>query len=160
MYKRQVLDGVEALAGELDIINDSGEGLTVLIRVPQKMFVVQSLVFGEGDSLHAIPVNYVVNIISYNGETSEIRYQNRNWVLTSVEQLMGVPAIVTQTDAIERCALVSVGDDCVAIPLPNLDGYRELLVQPLGAQLQSLERYVGGALLSDCLLYTSPSPRD
>ena len=162
-----VLDGVEALAGELELINDRGEGLTIRLRVPQQMVVVQTLVFGGGVSLHAIPVNYVTHLVPYNSQPDElnhdqpddhcvglsepktIQYQNQSWTLTTVEQLMGVQAAVTQTEAAEQCALVAVNGEYIAIPLPALDGYKELLVQPLGAQLQSLERYVGGALLSD-----------
>jgi len=144
-----VLDGVEALGGELDLINEPGEGLNVRLRVPQKMVVMQSLVFGEGVSLHAIPINYVTNVVDYDGESDEIEDQNQSWTVSSVEQLMGVPVSPSQTEVAERCALVTVSDECIAIPLPALDGYRELLVQPLGAQLESLERYVGGALLSD-----------
>jgi len=45
--------------------------------------------------------------------------------------------------------LVAVAGERIAIPLPALSGYKELLLQPLGVQLRSLERYVGGALLSD-----------
>ena len=144
-----VLDGVEALAGELELINDPGEGLTVRLRVPQKMLVAQSLVFGQGASLHAIPVNYISHVVVYNGEADEVRFQNQSWVVTSVEQLMGVPDVGAQAEPAERCALITVSGECVAVPLPALVGYKELLVQPLGAQLKSLERYVGGALLSD-----------
>lgn len=144
-----VLDGVEALGGELNLSNDPGEGLTVRLRVPQKMVVMQSLVFGEGASLHAIPVNYVTNVVDYNDEADHIEYEHQVWTVTTVEQLMGLSIATSQADGAERCALITVSGECIAVPLPALDGYKELLVQPLGAQLQSLERYVGGALLSD-----------
>lgn len=141
-----VLDGVEALGGEMELLNDPGEGLTVRLRVPQPMLVARSLVFGSGEGVHAIPVSYVSAVINYDNEAAHVEHQNLNWNVCSIQQLMGV---VGMSEPAERCALVTVNSERLAIPIPNLEGYKELIVQPLGAQLQSLERYVGGAVLSD-----------
>ncbi len=141
-----VLDGVEALGGGLELINDPGEGLTVRIRIPQQMVIAQCLVFGQGNALHAIPVNFITSIVDCAESATTLQYQEQEWTVFTVEQLMGVAAINEPAD---RCALVTMGGECIAIPVPGLDGYKELIVQPLGVQLQSLERYVGGAVLSD-----------
>jgi len=141
-----VLDGVEALGGELELINEPGEGLTVRLRVPQQMVVAQSLVFGVGNALHAIPVDYVSSVVDYDGKSEVLEHQGQRWAVCTAEQLMGVSEVGVAAD---RCALLNIGGENLAMPVPELDGYRELIVQSLGAQLQSLERYAGGAVLAD-----------
>jgi len=64
----------------------------------------------------------------------------------TLEQLFGVAH--AQTVA-KRAVLLTVGNNRVAMPVPHLDGYRELVVQELGAQMLSLDRYVGGSVLAD-----------
>jgi len=150
-----VLDGVEALSGELTLTNDPGEGFTVSMRIPQPMVVAKSLVFGEGALLHAIPVGYIAHVVPFdeNQQRVQQRAQQRvqhaqqSWPVCSIEQLIGVPS--SGSTAATRCVLVNVGGENLAIPVPSLLGYRELIVQPVGVQLQSLERYIGGAVLPD-----------
>ncbi len=142
-----VLDGIEALSGELEVLNDPGEGLTVRMRIPQPMVVAKSLVFGEGALLHAIPVGYIAHVLPMGDSVDVIQHDNQAWPVCTIEQLMGGSA-PTQSSA-DRCALIKVRGENLAIPVPSLSGYQELIVQPLGSQMQSLERYVGGAVLSD-----------
>ncbi len=141
-----VLDGVQALGGETELLNDPGEGLTVRLRVPQPMLVARSLVFGRGVAMHAIPINYVSAVVDYANEATQIQHNEQTWTVCSVEQLIGVTELA---ESAQRCALVTSNSERLAIPVPHLEGYKELIVQPLGAQLHSLERYVGGAVLSD-----------
>jgi len=138
---------VEALSGELAFINDPGEGLTARLRVPQPMVVAKSLVFGEGAMLHAIPVGFIKHVVPFDETLSVIQHSNQDWPVSTVEQLIGVSS--PEADSATRCVLIKVSGENLAIPAPSLAGYKELIVQPLGSQLQSLERYVGGAVLSD-----------
>lgn len=142
-----VLDGVEALSGELAFINDPGEGLTVRLRIPQPMVVAKSLVFGDGALLHAIPVGYIACVVPFDEAVKVVQHAEQSWPVCTVEQLIGVSS--AESNAATRCVLVKIGGENLAIPVPSLEGYKELIVQPLSAQLQSLERYVGGAVLSD-----------
>lgn len=141
-----VLDGVEALGGNLELINDPGEGLTVCLRIPQRVVVARSLVFGAFPGLHALPLNDIHAVIDFDDATDTVTHNGQDWPVLSVETLMGV---ATQKTVAERCALINMNGDRFAIPLPDLQDVKELIVQPLGAQLQSLGRYVGGAVLSD-----------
>jgi len=122
--------------------------LTVRLRIPQHMVVAQSLVFGAGPVLTAIPVDYVKSVVDFDGTSDDIEHQGQTWRLCSLETLLG-GAAAADTPTATRCALLSVGGECLAMPVPELDGYRELIVQDLGAQLHSLERYLGGAVLAD-----------
>jgi len=141
-----VLDGVEALSGELTLINDPGEGLTVRLRVPQQTVVTQSLVFGEGITLHAIPVNYVSAVVDFVAHADVVHHNDQEWPVCTLEQLFNVGHSRTVAT---RTVLLTVGTARLAMPVPHLDGYRELVVQELGPQLMSLDRYVGGAVLAD-----------
>lgn len=141
-----VLDGVEALGGNLELINDPGEGLTVCLRIPQLMVVARSLVFGSSPALHALPLNDIQAVIDFDDAADKVVHNDQEWPVLSVETLMGVAA---QKIVAERCALINMNGDRFAIPLPKLQDVKELIVQPLGTQLTSLGRYVGGAVLSD-----------
>jgi len=52
--------------------------------------VTQSLVFGDGMTLHALPVNYVSAVVDYDGHSELLFHQEQEWPVCTLEQLFEV----------------------------------------------------------------------
>ena len=123
---------VERAGGRLHV-GARDVGTRFELRVPQRVPVQQVLLLRAGVDV-ALPVN-CVREVREAGAVPPV----------SLAALLGEPSPGPSTHAV----LLERGGRTRAVGVEAVEGYRELVVQPLGAQLGSLGRFTGGSALAD-----------
>ena len=128
---------VERAGGRLRVgARDAGARFE--LRVPQRVPVQQVLLVRAGGIDVAVPVNCVREVRALGAGAGPERPP-------ALAALLGEPAPGSSTHVV----LLERDGRTRPIGVEGIEGYRELVVQPLGAQLGSLELFTGGSALAD-----------
>ena len=142
------------LDGRLHIGTRTGAGTTVTCRLRQRIVVNQVVLVSAARRLYALPVGAVQRVGTEEGGAG------RGSVRHSLLTLLGAAAVPAsrgegETDDTGAYAdgsaelAVEVDGRASVLEVDRVLGYRELLVQPLGPQLATLQCYAGGSVLPD-----------
>lgn len=137
----------EQLGGRVLLSTEAGSGTIVTLRLPQRMVINQVVLVDCQGLLYAIPVGYVVSVLvegSENVSPDEFATATIDSLLASSsqqgQQISGGPMATV---------LVKVRGRQLAVKVDQVIGYRELVTQPLGPQISSLNQFIGGSVLPD-----------
>lgn len=145
---RQVCD---ELGGSLQLSTDSGIGTTFTLRLPQKIRVNQVVLVEHESRCYAIPVNFVHTVSDEQVDTAgaDIQYDNEDYSCCSLDAVLNRDLSSAAGTTSRQAVLVGVHEQRIALLVDKVIGYREIIAQPLGGQLSTLKRYIGGAVLAD-----------
>lgn len=143
-----VQTAVEQLKGRLLIQSPEDAGMQITMRIPQPMVVKQVVLVRDGGRFYGIPVVHVKSVRLaepdlMSGSVKCLEETQR----VSIRQLLGEAERRASRNGITSCVVVSVLERSLQIEIDEIIGYRELVTQPLGAQLASLKRFSDGSVL-------------
>jgi len=158
-----VQQAVEELGGALSIGTQSGRGTSITLRLPQQVVVNQVVLVQQGDTQYALPVNFVHEVQTgqqHDNATEEqhaSRFNGNTYAHETLANLLGTTADSRSTPRSasapltteESRVLVAANTRRLAIVVDRVLGYREIIAQPLGPQLATLQSYSGGSVLAD-----------
>jgi two-component system chemotaxis sensor kinase CheA len=149
---------VENVGGALDIDSVLGRGTTVHLRLPMSLGITQVLTMAVGDRWYAVPHEQIVDLLrvetaDFGGYVeatcagSVLRWRDSVLPLVDLADLLGVQA--SSGDGAVHLAVLVARNGLVAIRADRFGDIEEVVVRPLGPQLDSLELYGGAAVLAD-----------
>ena len=145
---------VEGLRGRVGLVSEAGKGTTFTLSVPVSLTRIRSVLLRLGTEQYAVPALSVQRMVrlpkdaAYTVEgRSVVNIGEQTLPLVSLGEMLHTPVIREQSQPEGLAVLVlSAGDRQVAFAVDDLLSERELVLKPLGAELEHT-RYVSGAAL-------------
>lgn len=138
---------VDKLRGSLHLSTESDRGTQVVMRIPQPSMVSQVVLLRTGGGCFGIPAEAVEAVIDLpTGSSGATEAAMQGTVEYRLDEQLGLP---TGESLCDQAIILSLSEKKVLLRVEALVGYRELVAQPLGPQLDNLKHYSGGGVLPD-----------
>lgn len=150
-----VRERVEGMRGRVSVQSAVGSGTTINLSVPVSLTRIRCIILELGDEAYAVPSAMVVRMDTLDRDevfTAEgrdmILINDRPTPLVSLGAILDVPRIDTSEpqDAVPVLVL-SGADRVVAFEVDFLSSERELVLKPLGREMERAPYVAGAALL-------------
>ena len=154
-----VASEIRDLAGTLNIESQAGAGTTIRIRLPFTLAITQALLVNVRSHTFAVPLTSIEGVARLphreyelvRGKTQPtVRYGEHDYRLEALADLMfgeshWQPPDVTSVPLL----LVRAGQELAALAVDAIQGNREVVVKPVGAQVASIAGISGATILGD-----------
>ncbi|MEX8494298.1 chemotaxis protein CheA, partial [Sphaerotilus sp.] len=147
-----VRSNIEALRGSLKLHSVEGKGLTVDIRLPLTLAIIDGFLVGVGDAKFVLPLQSVVEVIESEAHSGMVDAQGRHCVelrgaVLPVVRLKSLYDI--ESAAPERVSIVVVqsGAGQYGIEVEVLLGQHQTVIKPLGSLFKTVRGLSGSAIL-------------
>jgi len=142
---------IDALDGTMQLGVPNTGGTVFSLRLPQKIRINQVVLVEHQAHYYAIPVNFIhtVSDEQYDLTQPSIHYNSTSYDCCSLDAIIKRDIATDIAASVKRVVLMAVHGQHIALLVDRVIGYREIIAQPLGAQLSQLRRYLGGAVLAD-----------
>ena len=142
---------VDELDGSLQLRMPTEGGSVFSLRIPQKIRINQVVLVEHQGSLFAIPVNFIHTVSDEQHDLSQadIQFNGNDYQCCSLDAIVNGDIANVSGSSGTRVILLGIHDKHIALMVDKVLGYREIIAQPLGAQLVNLKRYLGGGVLAD-----------
>ena len=147
---------LEKIGGVVDLRNEEGRGLTIVLRVPMTLTIISGLMVRAAGQYFAIPRGCVREILLETsdsvrtdrvggGELATIR--NEQFPLLRIEQLLGL-AVDAEEDQDDRAIiLVRPGQGLnYALSVATIHDHEELVIKPAAPMIMATGLYAGTTL--------------
>jgi len=150
-----VRDRVESLRGRVSVQSSIGQWTAVSLNVPVSLTRIRCVLLGVGDEEYAIPSAVIARMIKlkrddvFMAENREMVIINEHPVpLVLLGDVLGIPSDsrAQGQDGLTVVAL-RAADRTVAFEVDDLHSERELVLKPLGAEIERAQYVSGAALL-------------
>ncbi len=160
VVRRQIMK----LKGTIDLESKVGHGMTVTIRLPLTLAIVQSLLVKSRGETFAIPLNSVIESIRISpkdiqkvGDSAVYKLRDNVLPLVLLEEVMSLSSREDHSPAksgksrtrTDRLFVVVVGhpDHPTGIIVDQLLSQQEMVIKPMGPLLRNIPCVSGGAVL-------------
>ncbi|TNF33401.1 MAG: hybrid sensor histidine kinase/response regulator, partial [Gammaproteobacteria bacterium] len=150
---------IKQLGGVLEIDTARGKGTTFTIRLPLTLAINQALLVGAGEEIYAVPLNSIEGVVRLSGAELQIFYDSADSVyqfagasyeLKNLAYLLsGIQMDYSKSPQLYPVLLARVGEQRVAIHVDELLGRREIVVKPVGPQINTVRGISGATILGD-----------
>jgi len=148
---------VKQLGGTMAVDTEAGQGTTFTVRLPLTLSITQALMIRMGESLYAVPINTVANIIEVPveklkeaemGGRSLLNFEDKVYPFMHLGDQLGItiPEIKGKRVPV---LLVKAGSREVAMEVEALVGTREVVIKPVSPQVSRLKGIAGATILGD-----------
>ncbi|MBI0474546.1 chemotaxis protein CheA [Sphingomonas sp. MA1305] len=143
---------LENIGGRIELINQPGRGLTIVIYVPLTLSIMSTVVVGAGDQRFAIArqsVEEILNItgdavrIDLVGEATVATVRGRRLPMVSLGALLGLP---DRSEGRGKLAIVATRDGHYALAIDTVLDTEELVVKPAAPAVMATGVYAGQTL--------------
>lgn len=147
---------VEKIGGVVELRNDEGRGLTILLRVPMTLTIISGLMVRAAGQYFAIPRGAVREILLENGDTVRIdrvgggelaTVRGEQYPLLRLETVLGRDA--SDADDVDDRALVIVRPgqgQSYALSVAAIHDHEELVIKPAAPMIMATGLYAGTTL--------------
>ncbi|MBU0824757.1 MAG: chemotaxis protein CheW [Alphaproteobacteria bacterium] len=147
---------VEKIGGVVELRNDEGRGLTILLRVPMTLTIISGLMVRAAGQYFAIPRGAVREILLENGDTVRIdrvgggelaTVRGEQYPLLRLETVLGREA--SDDDDVDDRALVIVRPgqgQSYALSVAAIHDHEELVIKPAAPMIMATGLYAGTTL--------------
>jgi two-component system sensor histidine kinase and response regulator WspE len=150
-----VQDMVKQVRGTVRVSSRPGKGTQFHLQLPVTLSVVRSLLAEIGGEPYAFPLAHIIRTIKISKERIEllegrqhVDFDGRRVGLVTAQQVLETGE---GTPAGDELSVIIMGDSShtYGLVVDRFLGERELVVQPLDAQLGKVKDIVAGAIMSD-----------
>ncbi len=146
---------IKKLSGSLQIQSKTGEGTTFEIRLPLSLTITQALLVQIGEETMAVPINYLDAVM--RAPRSEVlgdavryyKYMDQKYRVFHLGELLGFGQVASVDSPLIPTLLVHVGDRRVALLVDAIEGSKEIVVKPVGPQIDAIRWIAGATILGD-----------
>lgn len=153
-----VKNEIISLSGSIKTHTVKGQGTTFTITLPVAVATNQASLITVSNKLVAIPailINQVISlkrndlIDSYNRRS--VIYKEKEYPLYYLGHLYGTlsPSAFPEIKTYNTLLIISYLDKEIALHIDSLQTTEEILIKPLGSQLNKISGFLGGTLLGD-----------
>ena len=147
-----VRSNIEALRGSIKLNSRAGKGLTVDIRLPLTLAIIDGFLVGVGDSKFVLPLESVVEVIEFEGHSTPVDANGRHCVelrgtVLPVVRLRSLYTIETGSPRRVSVVVVQSSMGQYGIQVESLLGQNQTVIKPLGRLFKTLRGISGSAIL-------------
>ncbi len=148
---------IKQIGGSLEIDSDEGKGCRFTIRIPFTLAVMQAISVMAGEHPYMIPVASVAGVARMlpadyqkllENEKPVYEFAGESYAILDLEPLLGEPTTPLGEDTIS-ILMIRSGEQRAAFRVSALLGHREIVVKPVGPQINSVPGILGGTITGD-----------
>lgn len=150
---------IKQLGGVLEIDTVRGKGTTFTVRLPLTLAINHALLVNVGEEIYAVPLNSIEGVVRLSGpelqqfyDSGESHYQfaGSEYELKHLGRLLtGQQPDYSRSGQLFPLLLARAGDQRIALHVDELIGRREIVVKPVGQQINSVRGISGATILGD-----------
>ncbi len=150
---------IKLLGGVLEIDTVRGKGTTFRVRLPLTLAINHALLVNVGEDIYAVPLNSIEGVVRLAGpelqqfyDSGETHYQfaGSEYELKHLGHLLtGQQPDYSRSGQLFPVLLARAGDQRIALHVDELIGRREIVVKPVGLQINSVRGISGATILGD-----------
>lgn len=150
---------IKQLGGVLEIDTVRGQGTTFTVRLPLTLAINHALLVNVGEEIYAVPLNSIEGVVRLSGpelqqfyDSGETHYQfaGSEYELKHLGRLLtGQQPDYSRSGQLFPLLLARAGDQRIALHVDELIGRREIVVKPVGPQINSVRGISGATILGD-----------
>jgi len=155
-----VRTNVERIGGSVELTSRPGHGTTVRIRVPLTLVIVPSLIVASGEARYAVPQANLVELVRVAPEreermivemqgTSLLRLRGTILPLVDLGSVLGGGPAPRSSDGARQLVVLSAAGRQFGLVVDDVSDTEEIVVKPLGRQLQRLGIFAGATVRGD-----------
>ncbi len=153
-----VASEIKQLGGSLGIDSALGRGTTFTVRLPFTLAVTQAVLVRVGEHQFAVPMSAVQGIAriarTEYGKRMEdghpvFSYAGDEYSMHDLAQLLSLPVARREQEPQLPLLLVRAGDQRAAVRIDGVLGSREIVVKPVGPQINSVPGIFGATIMGD-----------
>lgn len=162
-----VKEKIERLGGHLTIGSEAGKGCRMVIRLPTSLSTYRALLVQVTDRLLAVPALAVERVLRLPWE--QLKSVENRLTLALGEDLLPLARLAEilelnpdqqRTSALAQVILLQVGGNRFCLLVDEILGDQEVVVKPLGRQLQRVRNVLGVTQLGDGRIVPVLHPQD
>ena len=148
---------IKQLGGSIAVETQPGAGTTFVVRLPLTLSIAQALMITVHEQLFAIPLGSVMNIVEVQADKLDavgkdeepvLHYGGRAYPLLHLGARLGLaPGVVKLRKY--PVLLARAGTREIAVQVDSLGSTREIVIKPLGPQLNEIKGLSGATILGD-----------
>ncbi len=149
-----VKQNIDALNGSIDVRSEEGVGMTVSLRLPLTLAMLDGLVVRIGSDRFVVPIARVRETVPLAAEQTEsairrghrLAHRGCEFFCKELGELLHVPIDATM----RRIGMIcEVEGDSVCLLVDEVLGRQQVAVKPLSIENAATRRFAGGAILAD-----------
>lgn len=144
---------IEQIGGRVELHNDPGRGLRILIHVPLTLSIIPTIVVGAGGQSFAIPRQAIEEIVSERSDAIRVDRIGSAWVVTLRDRRLPMIVLADQlglkaapTGTHPMVAVVSMGEGSYALRVDDVLDNEELVIKPAAPAIMATGIYAGQTL--------------
>ena len=147
-----VRSNIEALRGTLKLHSVAGKGLTVDIRLPLTLAIIDGFLVGVGEAKFVLPLQSVVEVIESGPQHGMVDALGRHCVelrgaVLPVVRLKSLYDMQSATPERVSIVVVQSGASQYGIEVETLLGHHQTVIKPLGSLFKTVQGLSGSAIL-------------
>jgi chemosensory pili system protein ChpA (sensor histidine kinase/response regulator) len=148
---------IKQIGGSVEIDSEEGKGSRFTIRIPFTLAVMQAISVMAGEHPYMIPVASVAGVARMlpddyqkllEQEKPVYGFAGESYPILDLEPLLGEPTTPLGEDTIS-ILMIKSGEQRAAFRVSALLGHREIVVKPVGPQINSVPGILGGTITGD-----------
>jgi chemosensory pili system protein ChpA (sensor histidine kinase/response regulator) len=148
---------IKQIGGSVEIDSEEGKGSCFTIRIPFTLAVMQAIGVIVGEHRYLIPVASVAGVTRMlpadyqdllKQEEPAYEFAGEAYSILELEPLLGEPGTPLGDETISMLMIKS-GEQKAAFRVSELLGHREIVVKPIGPQINSVPGILGGTVTGD-----------
>jgi len=147
---------VEALDGSIRVRSLRGRGTTVTITLPLTMAIISALLVGVGDSILAIPLSSVKEILKIAeeehfsvGRQQTIRLRDHVLSLVSLREALELDVSEARNGSRHPVVVVDFEDKRIGLRVDRVFANREIVIKSLSRHYREIDGLIGASILGD-----------
>ncbi|WP_337847510.1 ATP-binding protein [Sphingomonas sp.] len=143
---------IEQIGGRVELHNDPGRGLRILIHVPLTLSIIPTIVVGAGGQSFAIPRQAIEEIVSERSDAIRVDRIGSAWVVTLRDRRLPMIVLADQLglsaapSGYPMVAIVSIGEGSYALRVDDVLDNEELVIKPAAPAIMATGLYAGQTL--------------
>jgi two-component system chemotaxis sensor kinase CheA len=148
-----VKKSIDSLGGAIDIENRPGAGVTITLKLPLTLAIIDGLLVRIGDAFFVIPLSAIEECVELSREDVGEAH-GRNVVTVRGEMVPYIPlrerfSIDGEPPAIEQIIINRVGDHRVGLVVDQVVGEHQTVIKSLGKFYRRIREISGATILGD-----------